>query len=284
MSEPRVTILGAGGMLGRAWCELLDGMGYDHAPMGRGEVDLADAGSLDRIDPATTHLINCAAYTAVDQAEADEAAATEINGHAVARLADRAAAIDAVLVNYSTDYVFDGRATTPYAIDQPRDPLNAYGRSKAVGEQALEQSDAAWLNVRTSWLYAPWGSNFVLTMARLTRDKPTLRVVDDQRGRPTSSQHLAASTFALIAAVERGDARPGHHHITDGGECTWCAFTRAINDQMGHACDVQPCATADFPRPAQRPAYSVLDLTATEQAIGKMPDWTQNLRAVLEQI
>ncbi|MEM0914332.1 MAG: dTDP-4-dehydrorhamnose reductase [Planctomycetota bacterium] len=284
MSEPSVTLIGAAGMLGRAWCELLDGAGIAYAAMDRSEIDIADPATLDRIDPGTTHVINCAAYTAVDKAEDEEELATAINGHAVGHLATRAAAIDAVLVNYSTDYVFDGNATSPYAIDQPRDPLNAYGRSKAVGEALLEESNAAWLNIRTSWLYAPWGNNFVLTMARLTADKPTLKVVDDQRGRPTSAQHLAETTLSLIDAVERGVAQPGHHHVTDGGECTWCGFTRAINDRLGHACDVQPCTTADFPRPAKRPAYSVLDLSATEAALGPMPEWTVNLRSVLDRM
>ncbi|MEM6333267.1 MAG: dTDP-4-dehydrorhamnose reductase [Planctomycetota bacterium] len=284
MSDPSVTLIGAAGMLGRAWCNLFDQAGIACEPMDRAEIDIADPATLDRIDPATTHLINCAAYTAVDKAEEDEQAATAINGHAVGHLAARAAAIDATLVNYSTDYVFDGNATSPYPTDQPRDPLNAYGRSKAVGEQALEASDARWLNVRTSWLYAPWANNFVITMAKLTKDKPTLKVVDDQRGRPTSAEHLAETTWRLLDAIDQGAAQPGHHHITDGGECTWFEFTRAINDALGHTCDVQPCTSDEFPRPAKRPPYSVLDLNQTEQALGPMPDWTSNLKFVLDRM
>jgi dTDP-4-dehydrorhamnose reductase len=183
-------------------------------------------------------------------------------------------------VHISTDYVFDGNADTPYAVEHPRDPVNAYGRSKAVGEVALEQGPAPFLCVRTSWLYAPWGHNFVRTMLRLTAERDTLKVVDDQRGRPTSATHLAATTRQLLAA----DAR-GTFHVTDGGECTWHGLAKEIARQAsspGETCDVQPCTTADFPRPAPRPAYSVLDLSKAEAIVGPMRVWKQSLKDVIE--
>ncbi|MEM1211552.1 MAG: dTDP-4-dehydrorhamnose reductase [Planctomycetota bacterium] len=279
-ADHNLLILGAGGMLANAFAQLLTERGITHRLAGRAEVDLTDPAAVSAaVTPDLTAVINCAAYTAVDAAEEHEDAATVVNGHAVATLADACKNADALLVNYSTDYVFDGQANAPYTTDQTRDPLNAYGRSKAIGEAALEASSARWMNARTSWVYAPWGNNFVLTMARLTHDKDALQVVDDQRGRPTSAQHLAASTLAMIDA-----GATGHHHITDGGECTWFEFTQAIAELLGHACDIQPCSSDQYPRPAKRPAYSVLDLSKTEALIGPAPHWRDNLSDVLNSV
>ena len=269
-------VLAPNGMLGRAVCEELQARDLSHDTADRTRVDLNDPASIAAIPSGYTHLINCAAYTAVDKAEEEEAFATRINGHAVADLAERCHAIDATLVHFGTDYVFNGQATQPYAIDTPRDPVNAYGRSKAVGEEALESSHARHLYLRTSWLYAPWGNNFVLTMKHLTAEKDTLKVVADQKGRPTSCQHLARVTLDLL----QRDAC-GFLHATDAGECTWHSFTQEIARQLGHECEVQPCTTADFPRPAPRPAYSVLDLADTEAILGPLADWQQNLAQVL---
>jgi dTDP-4-dehydrorhamnose reductase len=187
--------------------------------------------------------------------------------------------VGAVLVNYGTDYVFNGRATSPYHANEPREPLNAYGRSKAVGEELLERSGASFLHLRTSWLYAPWGNNFVRTIAKLLHEKPSLKVVDDQRGRPTSAEHLARTTLALL---DRGAT--GTVHATDGGECTWYAFAREIGRLTGAPGTVESCTSAEFPRPAKRPAYSVLDITGTERLIGPMPDWKANLADVVARL
>lgn len=283
MPDP-ILLIAPGGMLGRAWRERLDLQGLRYTTASRPAFDLADPATIDRaVTDDIRTVINCAAWTDVDGAEAHEAEATRINGEAVGHLARRCRDVGATLVHYSTDYVFDGRAAAPYRIDHPRSPINAYGRSKAVGEEAIEASGCDHLTVRTSWLYAPWGNNFVRTMARLTREKPELRVVDDQRGRPTSCQHLAATCLALLQAGVRGI-----HHVTDGGECTWYEFTREIARQLGHtACTITPCTTADFPRPAKRPAYSVLDLTDTQAAhagLGPMPPWQDNLQHVLNSV
>ena len=270
-------VTGSAGMLGRVWQRLLEsnGIAFEHADID--DIDITSPASLKQIEPGTTHIINCAAYTAVDKAEDEEQAATEINGRGVELLASRAAEIGATVVNYSTDYVFDGSATKPYKPDQIRDPLNAYGRSKAVGEQALEASDAAWLNIRTSWLYAPWGHNFVLTMARLTAEKDELKVVADQRGRPSSAVRLAESTLRLLNAGLEADHLRGHWHITDAGECTWHALTEAIADTTGAACRIAPCTSDEFPRPAKRPHYSVLDITKTEAVLGPLQHWKQSV-------
>lgn len=272
-----ILVCGAGGMLGRAWLELLAARGIEGRPGDLPDLDLASARSIaDHVGPGLRAVINCAAYTDVDGAETNEALATEINGHGVARLVARCDAVGVPLVHYSTDYVFDGRASAPYRTDQACDPLNAYGRSKRVGEEAVLASRGPHLVIRTSWLYAPWGKNFVLTIAKLAGERPELRVVNDQRGRPTSAEHLAHLSLALL---ERGVQ--GVFHGTDGGECTWFDFATAIAAAVAPSCRVVPCTSAEFPRPAPRPAYSVLDLSRTEALLGPMPDWRENLASVL---
>jgi len=277
---PQFVVIGAAGMLGRAWCALLTERGHDHLPLDREEVDITDPASIGAAVPTMCRaIINCAAYTDVDSAEADEAAATTLNAEAVAHLAAHARAGGATLIHYSTDYVFNGQATEPYPSDAPHDPVNAYGRGKAAGERALWASGADHLLIRTSWLYAPWGSNFVRTMLRLTAQRDGLSVVDDQVGRPTSAEHLAATSLALLDAGGRGT-----FHVTDGGQCTWHGFAAEIARQAGHTCDIRPCTSEQFVRPAKRPAYSVLDLRRTESLVGPMPDWKQNLAAVLARV
>jgi dTDP-4-dehydrorhamnose reductase len=224
-------------------------------------------------------VINCAAYTNVDLAESEEGAATRINGDAVRILAARCAEIGATLVHFSTDYVFDGRASHSYATDHHRDPLGAYGRSKAAGERSLEESECDWLCLRTSWLYAPWGTNFLRTIARLAKERDSLKVVNDQRGRPTHCDSLAWITEAMLAHGARG-----MHHACDGGECTWFDFATAIAARVNPACRVDPCSTSEFPRPAPRPLYSVLDLSTTEATIGQIPDWKTPLRLALDRM
>jgi dTDP-4-dehydrorhamnose reductase len=273
-------LLGADGMLGRAWQQVLEaaGVGY-HAPC-RETLDLARPNTVsDALTGDITTVINCAAWTDVDGAEPREAEATQINGHGVGQLAKRCAAIDATLIHYSTDYVFNGQANEPYQPDQPRDPINAYGRSKAEGERQIETSGADYLIIRTSWLYGPWGKNFATTMHRLMTEKEALRVVNDQRGRPTNCQHLAGASWQLFQQQGRGI-----WHVTDGGACTWFEFASAIRDHLLAACRIEPCTSDEFPRPAKRPGYSVLDLSATEARLGKMPHWRDNVKAALDRM
>jgi dTDP-4-dehydrorhamnose reductase len=268
------------GMLGRAWKALFEARGLPFETVVYPQFDLTQLSSLERITPGTyARVINCAAWTDVDGAEEREAEATEVNGHAVGRLARRCAAAGSMLVHYSTDYVFHGDATVPYAVDAAYDPVNAYGRGKAVGETAIRDSGCDHLIMRTSWLYAPWGKNFVLTMRKLGRERDALTVVSDQRGRPTSAQHLADASLRLLEAGATGTL-----HVTDGGECTWYDLAKAVVETVNPDCDVQPCSSDAFPRPAKRPAYSVMDLGPTEAIIGEMPDWRINVAAVLEQV
>lgn len=264
-------------MLGRAWAELLARRGIDHAATTIDTLDITDTEAVARfLKPGVRQVINCAAYTLVDDAEAHEELANEVNGHAVGRLAGRCKEVGAKLVHYSTDYVFDGKATRPYSPDHPRSPVNAYGRSKALGEELIEQSGVNHLMIRSSWLYAPWGQNFVLTIAKLAKSRDTLRVVDDQRGRPTDSRKLAEVSLELL---EKGCA--GTFHVTDGGECTWFGLASVVAEAVNPSCRVEPCTSEEFPRPAARPGYSVLDISATEEAVGPLQTWRERIRDVL---
>lgn len=282
-----IVVLGAGGMLGRAWCELLEELGTTYRAFGRSACDITDPASIRRAIDGWPIVVNCAAYTDVDGAEAHEDEATKINGEAVGLLGEACAEAGARLVHYSTDYVFNGERAgdltiaSPYRCDEPRDPVNAYGRSKAVGEILLEpmidSGELDALIIRTSWVYAPWGKNFVLTIAKLAADRDELTVVNDQYGRPTSALGLAESTFKLLEE----QVEPGIWHATDGGRCTWFDFARVIAEKIESGCVVKPCGSEQFPRPAKRPAFSVLDLSATEEVIGPMSPWEEHLHEVL---
>jgi dTDP-4-dehydrorhamnose reductase len=279
-----VLVIGASGMLARAFAELLTKEGVSFSAIDLPEIDLTDEASVERcVTPQWRTVLNCAAFTDVDGSETREALANAINGSGVTALARRCAATGATLVHYSTDYVFDGVASEPYRVDQARAPLNAYGRSKALGEQGIEQAGGRYLLIRTSWLYAPWGKNFVLTMRRLMQTQDLLKVVRDQVGRPTSAQYLAERSIALLRA-----AATGTFHVTDGGQCSWHEFAVRIGELIGAKTKVEPCTSAEFARdraalpvPARRPAYSVLDITKTDALLGPSRDWQSNLADVL---
>jgi dTDP-4-dehydrorhamnose reductase len=276
----RALLIGGNGMLGRAWRQLLAKHEIECASPSRAELNITEPATVEHAVTAEFGtVINCAAWTDVDGAEADPAGAQVVNAAGVANLARRCGRVGATLVHYSTDYVFNGAGDAPYETDHPADPLNAYGRSKLAGEIALQRAGCRYLLIRTSWLYAPWGKNFVRTIAKLCREKPTLRVVNDQRGRPTSSEHLAELTLRLL---ERGCT--GIYHGCDGGECTWFEFARQIAIGLKSPCRIEPCTSAEHLRPARRPAYSVLSLDRTEAEIGPMPDWRDNLASVLRRL
>jgi dTDP-4-dehydrorhamnose reductase len=273
----RLVILGKGGQLGQAFCRLLDGLARPYVAYGKDEVNFLHLASLEFPLHGVRAVINCSAYTNVDGAEADETIATRINGEAVGVLALRCRQAKIPLVHFSTDYVFDGKASRPYTNDHPVAPLNAYGRSKARGETLLRESGADHLLIRTSWVYAPWGNNFVLTMARLMRGKPEIKVVSDQQGRPTHVNGLAERTLVLLEGGHRGV-----FHLTDGGQCTWFEFASEIAAVMGSNCRLIPCTTAEFPRPAARPAYSVLDTSRADELLGAPPHYSDRLRGMRE--
>lgn len=278
MPEP-IIVLGATGMLGRAVTEALVARGERVAAPGRDQVDLAREATLAAIPESCGVVINCTGWTNVDAAESHEGEATAVNGTGVGQLAERCRQIGAKLVHYSTDYVFAGNASAPYRVDHPRAPLNAYGRSKAAGEVLLEGSGADYVLIRTSWVYAPWGKNFVRTILGLAAKRPSLRVVSDQLGRPSSAEQLASGTLQLLDAGAHGV-----FHLSDGGQCTWFELASAVVARAKLPCQVDPCSSAEYPSPAVRPSYSVLDLSRAEGLIGPRVGWRESVEAVVDEL
>jgi dTDP-4-dehydrorhamnose reductase len=231
-------------------------------------------------------VVNAAAYTDVDGAEANEDRATLVNGAAVGHLAAACRATGARLLHMSTDYVLPGEATDPYVEDSPTAPVNAYGRSKLVGERAVLSTlpDAGYV-VRTAWLYGEHGRNFVATMLRLAAERDTVDVVDDQRGQPTWTWALATQLAALGQAALAGRAAPGIYHGTAAGEATWYELARAVYALSGLDPDrVRPTTSDRFPRPAIRPSYSVLSHTGWARAgLAPMSPWHEMLADALDQ-
>jgi len=275
-----IVVLGSGGILGRAWTDLLERSGARYRAFDVDRVDLTRPETLEilhEISPAW--VVNCAAYTDVDAAESNAAVAQGVNGEGVGNLVQACRRLNAFLTHYSTDYVFSGEGTSPYAVDSAPDPLSVYGRTKLAGEVIVRESGRPHLLIRTSWLYAAWGSNFVRTIVRRAAEAGQLCVVDDQHGRPTSARHLAATSLKLL---QRGAS--GTWHVTDGGECTWYELACEIVRLLNAPCRVEPCASDAYPRPAKRPGYSVLDISATEKELGPMPHWKQNVAAVVAEL
>lgn len=280
----KALIVGAGGQLGRCLAQVASASANVTA-YGSAALDVTDAAKVRAaIDEARPDIVfNAAAYTAVDKAEGEEARAFAVNATAVGHLADAARAVGARLVHVSTDFVFDGTQGTPYRPDAPTAPLGVYGRSKLAGEVAAGQ-DA--LIVRTAWVYAPAGANFVRTMLRLMAERPEVRVVADQVGTPTYAPGLAAALWALAAQGARGI-----FHYTDSGVASWYDFAVAIQEEalaaglLDKAVPVLPITTTDYPTPACRPAYSVLDKQATFAALGTpAPHWRVQLRKMIEAV
>jgi dTDP-4-dehydrorhamnose reductase len=275
----RIVVAGAHGQLGRELCAALAPHG-DVVALARDVVDVADADALRaalRVH-APDLIVNAAAYTDVDRAESEPDRAHAVNAVAPDVMAEHARAHDALLVHYSTDYVFDGMQRTPYDEDAPTAPLNVYGASKRAGEVAVQQSGAAALVLRTSWVYGRAGRNFMLTMQRLAATRDELRVVDDQWGVPNWTRALAAATVRLVAAgLPYLAARSGLYHMSASGATTWCAFARAIVGDVERP-RVVPITTADYPTAARRPAYAVLDTRRFERTFGfALPPWRQSL-------
>jgi dTDP-4-dehydrorhamnose reductase len=278
----RWLVLGAGGMLGQDLLAAVEGAGHDVVGLARAELDITDQAAVGAGVAAAKPdvVVNCAAWTAVDDAESHEDAALAVNGTGTAHVAQACAAAGARLVQVSTDYVFAGDATRPYAEDDPAGPRTAYGRTKLAGELAVRRlhPEAGYV-VRTAWLYGGHGPNFVATMIRLERDRPAVDVVDDQRGQPTWTADVAAK----IVELGGSQARPGIYHATSSGEATWFDLTREIFRLLGtDTARVRPTTTSAFPRPAPRPAYSVLGHGGwAGTGIEPIGDWRNSLRKAL---
>ena len=247
------------------------------AALSRSDLDVTDSRLVSAAvrEHAPDVIVNCAAYTKVDLAETEEAAANAINGSAVELLAHAANEAGARLIQVSTDFVFDGSKREPYEVTDPTNPLSAYGRSKLLGEIAATHAEKH-LVVRTSWLFGTHGPNFVEAIRnQIRKGTSPLRVVSDQRGRPTYTPHLARALVRLGMQEAQGVV-----HYADADECSWFDFACAIAD--GSGTEVVPVSTEEFPRPAKRPAYSVLSTERYERLTGVSPDsWREGLREYL---
>ena len=290
----RWLVTGAAGMLGRDLTDLLRARGEEFTPLARVDLDITDPAAVAKavsvVKPDV--VVNCAAWTAVDAAEEHEEAAFAINAGGAVNLAAACASVGALLVHPSTDYVFDGHASAPYAEDAPTAPSGAYGRTKLAGEQAVRAAlpDASYI-VRTAWLYGAHGKNFVKTMLRLARNGTAPGVVADQHGQPTWTADVATQIYALID----NSAPAGTYHATSSGQTTWFGFAEEVftlyqgqgqnqDEDPERPCleaprlTPRPITTADYPTPAKRPAYSVLGHDAWHAAgISPIGDWKDAL-------
>jgi len=279
----RMLVAGSGGQLGRALAACVPAGAALLAPP-EAEFDISDREAIARVLAASRAdmLVNAAAYTAVDRAEEEPERAMRLNGEAPGWLAEAARAADMRFVHVSTDFVFDGRAHLPYPPDAPPNPLGAYGATKLAGERAVRAADPDALILRTAWVYAARGQNFVATMLRLMASRDEVRVVSDQVGTPTHAASLARAIWALAARGATGTL-----HWTDAGIASWYDFAVAIQEEalalglLDRAVPVVPIATEDYPTPARRPHWSVLDKRATFALIGPARHWRVELREAL---
>jgi dTDP-4-dehydrorhamnose reductase len=297
----RVLVTGATGQVGAEVAREFSGRAQVRAH-DRSTLDLARPSDIvERVREWEPHVIvNAAAYTAVDRAESDAAAARAVNAVAPGVLGEEARRCGALLVHYSTDYVFDGTKRSPYVEDDATAPLNVYGRTKLEGERAVGASGCAHVTLRTSWVYAGRGRNFLLTMLRLAASHGEIRVVDDQHGAPTSSRQLARATLQLLARgesgrsltpgdVERAKAAGGLFHASAAGATTWCGFAQAIFERQAlrpgsafTAPRVIPIPTRDYPTPARRPEWSVLSSALLDRVLGiRLGSWQEGLEEIL---
>lgn len=292
--ERPIAVIGRSGQLAEALIRLSGEAGLPIVAGGRPEVDIADIESLKRFVLATrpSVVINAAAYTAVDQAESEQEAALRVNGEGPARLGALCAIAGLPLIHVSTDFVFSGLTETPYPPETEPSPLGVYGASKAAGEVGVRVALPSHVIVRTSWVYGVAGRNFVKTMLRLGRERGEVAVVDDQIGAPTFADDLAAALVAIARNITSPSARPemfGTFHFSNGGQTTWCRFAQAIFEEAGEPgrplATARPISTAEYPTPARRPPYSVLDTRSLEAVHGvAIRDWRMALAEAMPHI
>lgn len=288
MQQPLVVVTGKNGQLG--W-ELMQAsaqvQGLNFVFTGRDELDMADLTSIDRFfeQYQPVYFIHCAAYTAVDQAETDQETAYQVNAMAVGHIAMHCKKNGASFILLSTDYVFNGNGTKPYLPDDLTDPVNYYGYTKWIGEELALKNNPATIVIRTSWVYSSHGNNFVKTMLRLMKERESVNVVADQAGSPTYAADLAQTILLMLQQMEKGNHQYGVFHYSNTGTTTWFDFAINIRDQAGLSCVVHPISTVQYPTPAKRPAYSVMDLSK----IGRLyaiypPVWQDALQRCLQQL
>ncbi|MCP3726182.1 dTDP-4-dehydrorhamnose reductase [Paraburkholderia sp. CNPSo 3272] len=293
----RILLTGRNGQVGwelrRALAPLGEVVAFD-----RSEADLAQPEMLGKLVASVRPhvIVNAAAYTAVDNAETDTALAYRVNAEAVGVLAEAAREQNALMIHYSTDYVFDGSSSTPYVETDPVAPLNVYGASKLAGERAIENAAGDWLTLRTTWVYGPRGRNFLRTMLRVAGERDSLRVVADQTGAPTSARMIADLTAHVVSRAQRernvGEFESGLFHMTAAGQTTWHGFASAIiegaraSGKMAiKATSIEPISSAEYPTPARRPLCSMLDNDKFDRrfGLGRL-DWREGLALALDEL
>lgn len=286
MSKPLIVVTGKNGQLGSELALLAPSFNkqYDFLFADRSALDLSSNDSIEAFcakhKPAV--VINCAAYTAVDKAETDRDAAYQINATAVGKLAAFCNAIHALFITISTDYVFNGNGTTPYLPSDATDPVNYYGESKAVGEQLAISNNPESIIIRTSWVYSRFGNNFVKTMLRLMRERPSLNVVGDQMGAPTYAADLASAIMHIVAQKAAGNKHNGIYHYSNSGNISWYDFAVAIGEISNSTCTINRISSIEFPTPAKRPHYSLMSCESMINDFNvEQPAWRDSLQVCL---
>ncbi len=286
MLQKIILVTGANGQLGREMQSLSASWpSYNFLFVTREQLPIDDAEAVAAYFAAHAIdvCVNCAAYTAVDKAEAENEKANAINGTAVGNLAALCKQYNALFIHISTDYVFDGTATAPYQVTHPVQPVNAYGASKLLGEQLALQNNSSSIIIRTSWVYSSFGNNFVKTMMRLMKERESLNVVGDQQGCPTYAADLANAIMQIIDkaphSFNAADPSATLYNYSNTGTITWYDFAAAIKEISGSTCVVNAIPTAQYPTPARRPAYSVMDTAKIQQEFNvEIPGWKESLK------
>ena len=287
-----VWLIGNKGMLGNEVCRTLSKNNIDFVGTDS-EVSILDFSALEGFASGKkiSFIVNCAAYTAVDKAESDIDFARELNANGPRNIARLAKKLGVPFIHISTDYVFDGTASSPISEETPIKPVGVYGETKAEGEKAIADETSDFYILRTAWLYGWSGKNFVYTMIRAMNSHESVKVVNDQKGTPTNCVTLSSVIAKIIGKRTGGEGIPnGIYHVTDLGEITWFDFTNEIKKQAAEAglltnknCVVNPCDTSEYPTPAKRPAYSVLDKSKIQKTLGiVLPDWKESLKTFID--
>ncbi|MBC7423260.1 MAG: dTDP-4-dehydrorhamnose reductase [Ferruginibacter sp.] len=284
MEKKTILVTGANGQLGNEMRVVAAAYpGYNFLFVTRQELAIDDIEATARYLNANkiNYCVNCAAYTAVDKAEGEYENALLINATAVGNLAELCKTHNALFIHVSTDYVFDGTASSPYTETHPVAPVNRYGATKLKGEELAQQNNPASIIIRTSWVYSSFGNNFVKTMLRLMKEKEQLNVVSDQQGCPTYAADLAGAIMQIIDS-QSVTQQPGIYNYSNKGIISWYQFADAIKELSGSKCLVNPIPTTQFPTPAKRPAYSVMDTTKIQQTFDiAIPFWKDSLEKCL---
>lgn len=289
----KILLFGKNGQLGWELQQTLAPLG-EVCAIGRAELDLQDVSALDTLIRAQRPqaIVNASAYTAVDRAEQERDLAFQVNAHAPRVMAEAARALNAVLIHYSTDYVFDGQLGRPYVEKDTPNPLNVYGRSKLAGEQAVQQAGGAYLIFRTAWVYSLRGDSFIRKVLQWSHSQPVLKIVSDQVSNPTWARSLAEITSSILASskgdlFDYAEEKRGIYHLAGSGYASRLEWAREIlkldpRKEEQTAREVQPAFTSDFPTPAQRPLFSALDCARFEAVFGlSLPDWKVSLRSAM---